>query len=204
MYLEPITRDYGSSLKGGSIARFYINKYVEEKIKTIESCTSVIEVGEERYCKLIESKERVIISNIESEKLIFADLETGEGCKENMGDVFILTNVLSCLFEVDEALKNVNKMVCKGGTIIVTVPGIAQTNKNDSMKYGQYWRFTPMCLERLIKKHFVGCQFTIEHFGNVKTAAYFLYGNSVDSLTNEELMYKDEDYPMLIGATIVK
>ena len=59
-------------------------------------------VGEERYCKLIESKERVIISNIESEKLIFADLETGEGCKENMGDVFILTNVLSCLFEVDE------------------------------------------------------------------------------------------------------
>ncbi len=84
------------------------------------------------------------------------------------------------------------------------MPGIAQITQQDNNTYGQFWRLTPMCLERLLREAFVDAEILLKYYGNVKTTTSFLYGEPVASLNQEELEYTDPDYPMLIGAMVIK
>lgn len=205
--IVPVSRDYGIS-QGGSIARRYIDMYVQEQISKINLYNkSVVEIGNDRYSCCIEGCKKIIIRNVVTDdhpEIHFADLETGEGCDQNIADLVILTNVLSCLYDVKAALKNTNKMLKKNGVAIITVPGIAHLCQKDYQTYGQFWRFTPKCLERLVGDTFDIFEYNYKAYGNVKAATKFLYGESVKVLSEEELMFIDEDYPMVIGATVKK
>lgn len=204
--LEPKSRDYGASL-GGSIARYYIDLYVNECLNQLDlQGNTIVEIGDDRYGKLVRDSNRIIIRNTDpnNDFFMFADIETGEGCEESICDAIILTNVLSCLFDIRGAISNSKKMLKPGGTAIITVPGIAQISQQDYNSYGQYWRFTPMCLEKLLREGFGKMDISIKSYGNVKAATSFLYGESVASLKKEELEYFDPDYPMIIGAMVTK
>lgn len=204
--IEPKSRDYGASL-GGSIARYYIDLFVNECFDKLHlQGKTIVEIGDEQYGKLVKGSKRLIIRNTvqDDDHFIFADLETGEGCEDDICDAIILTNVLSCLFEIKNALVNSNRMLKKGGAAIITVPGIAQITQQDNNTYGQFWRLTPMCLERLLREAFVDAEILLKYYGNVKTTTSFLYGEPVASLNQEELEYTDPDYPMLIGAMVIK
>lgn len=203
--LEPKSRDYGASL-GGSIARYYINIFISNCLaETDLSGKIVMEIGDDRYASTIKNCKPLVIRNTETSgnKYHFADLETGVGCEKNIADAAIITNVISCLYDYKAALNNIKNMVKDKGTVLITVPGIAQLDKEDYNTCGQYWRFTPMCLERIIKDIFPDSLFNVEIYGNVKSAMNFLNGDTYKSLTTEELLYKDDDYPVLIGAKII-
>lgn len=154
-----------------------------------------------------EAIEDITILSLEDEEkehYVKGNLETGEGLNEETFDCIILTNVLSCLFDVQLAVSNVGRILKKGGSVIITVPGIGHLNRVDYESYGQYWRFTPMGLSRLLEKHIPGGKISITTYGNVKTSVAFLYGLCTEDLTQEELDYRDDSYPLLIGICVEK
>ena len=100
----------------------------------------------------------------------------------------------------------------KGGKAIITVPGIAALCRAQYETYGQFWRFTPSSIERLLKEHIPDAKMKIRLYGNVKTSIAFLYGMTIEDLGQEELNCSrrtlvsslSSNYPMVIGVFLEK
>lgn len=202
--LKPLSYDYGMSRNGHSIARYYIDSFVREHIKDIKG--TVMEIGDPRYSVLggnaVRKQQILVLEGKTEGNYIKGNLETGEGIVSESLDCFILTNVLSSLFDIENAIKNIGRSLKKGGTAIITVPGIASLYRVQNETYGQFWRFTPSSITRLLKKNMPEAQIVVKEYGNVKTSVAFLYGLTVEELTQEELMYRDSCYPLLIGISV--
>ncbi len=67
-----------------------------------------------------------------------------------------------------------------------------------------FWRFTSAGLARMLGDAFPGGNVKVESYGNVLTAAAFLYGLAAEDLKQRELDAKDPAYEVLIGACAVK
>lgn len=204
--LKPLSYNYGISRGGQSIARYYIEKFIEDYKSFIRG--TVMEIGDGRYSILGgEAVENLLILSLddeEKEHYIKGNLETGEGMQENYLDCIILTNVLSSLFDIQAAVCNIGRALKKGGRALITVPGIASLYRVQYETYGQFWRFTPLGLIQLLKRYIPDARMIVKEYGNVKTSVAFLYGMTVEDLTKEELEYKDSCYPMLIGICLEK
>jgi len=203
--VKPLCYDYGISRGGHSIARYYIDAFVREYKDSIQG--TVMEIGDGRYTKWGKAVEKsliMILDEAEEEPYIKGNLETGEGMQEETIDCFVLTNVFTSLFDLNAAISNVGKALKKGGKAIITVAGIASLCRVQYETYGQFWRFTPASISRLLRENIPGAKITVKTFGNVKTSAAFLYGMTVEDLTQEELDYRDSNYPMVIGAYVEK
>lgn len=204
--LKPLSYNYGTSRGGHSIARYYIEIFIEEQREFIKG--TVMEIGDGRYSVLGgEAVKNLLILSLNDEKkehYVKGNLETGEGLQENSLDCLILTNVLSSLFDIQAAVRNIGKSLKKGGRAIITVPGIAALYRVQYETYGQFWRFTPSGVMQLLKQYIPDAKIAIKEYGNVKTSVAFLYGMTVEDLTKEELEYRDSCYPMVIGICLEK
>lgn len=204
--LKPLSYNYGVSRGGHSIARYYIEKFVEEQKEFIKG--TVMEIGDDRYSALGgEAVRDLLILSLDNEKkehYVKGNLETGEGLRENYLDCMILTNVLSSLFDIQAAVCNIGRALKKGGRAIITVPGIASLYRVQYETYGQFWRFTPSALVQLLNRYIPNIKMNVKVYGNVKTSVAFLYGMTVEDLTQDELDYQDSCYPMVIGICLEK
>lgn len=205
--VKPLSYNYGFSRgKGHSIARYYIDSFVKEHIEDIKG--SVMEIGDSRYTMLggnAVKKRQILVLEGETEgDYVKGNLETGEGIQNGSIDCFILTNVFSCLFDVKKAVYYVGKCLKNGGSAIITVPGIAILSRTTNELYGQFWRFTPLGIRKLLEENIPEANISIMEYGNVKTSAAFLYGLTIEDLTQEELDYHDSSYPLIIGAYVKK
>ena len=204
--LKPLSYDYGMSRNGHSIARYYIDCFVREHIKDIKG--TVMEIGDARYSVLggnaVRKQQILVLEGKTEGNYIKGNLETGEGFLDESVDCFILTNVFSCLFDIQKAIYYAGRCLKKGGKAIITVPGIAALSRPDNETYGQFWRFTPLGIRSLLEKNIPEAHVSIKQYGNVKASVAFLYGLTVEELTQEELDYNDSSYPLLIGACVEK
>ncbi|MGI8437855.1 MAG: hypothetical protein ACR2NX_13300 [Chthoniobacterales bacterium] len=70
----------------------------------------------------------------------------------------------------------------------------------DAERWGDYWRFTRLAVQRMLGDAFGQEQVRIETYGNVLTAASFLFGLAHSELTERELDQVDPDFAMLVSA----
>lgn len=126
----------------------------------------------------------------------------GEGVVENFADCIICTQTLQMIFCFETAIKNLSRMLKPGGTLLLTAHCIAQISMYDYTNWGEYWRFTPMCLSELLKKYFGNVE--VKAFGNVKTATGLLYGLSAEDLDASDFEYDDEQYSALVAGVARK
>ena len=85
----------------------------------------------------------------------------------------------------------------------MTVPGITQ------IAYKQlgttwFWSFSEASISRILTKYFDQSRVSISVYGNVQSAAAFLYGLGVDELTPAELDVADPDYQVIIASMAQK
>ena len=135
---------------------------------------------------------------------IIGNLETGEGIVSDKYNCFIMTQTLPFIFDIKTAAENSIKLLKKGGTLLITVPGITQISRYDMDRWGHYWSFTDLSLRKLYSDIVPSENIEIETFGNVKTAASFLYGYSQEDLIKKDFKKNDNDYQLIIGARITK
>lgn len=203
---KPVSRFFGFD-RGLPIDRYYIEKFLSENRQLIKGVT--LEIAGSTYTRKFGGKKvkKSLIFNIKenwTKADVIGDLATGEGIKENFVDCFIMTQTLPFIYDIHSVVKNAVKILKPGGNLLVTVPGITQISRYDMSRWGQYWSFTDLSLRKLFEGVVPLSFIDIKTYGNVKSAACFLYGFARHELTQKELEYQDSDYQLIIGAVVKK
>lgn len=204
MPLVPTSKRFGQE-RGKAIDRFYIEKFLGENEKYI--CGTVMEIAERRYTKMFgKNAEQSLMLHINGwgEGVIKGNLATGEGIVENSVDCMICTQTIQFIYDIHSCVKNIYKLLKPGGTALITCGCIAQLSLYDYRNWGEYWRFTEQSLRKLLQESFKEENINIYSYGNMKAAIAFLYGLCVEELSEEDLDYKDIQYPLIIAAVVRK
>lgn len=204
MSVKPLSRRFGGEY-GKAIDRVYIEKFISSNKCYIKG--TVMEIAEPKYCSLFGIKVSDIkILHVDGwgDNVIKGNFETGEGIEENSVDCLIFTQTLLCIYDIKKTIANIYRCLKRGGTALITIPGITQISLYDYRNWGQYWAFTEQCARKLFEEYFQKDKVVTEVYGNVKTAMGFLYGIPAEELTEEDYCVNDEQYQVIIGVRVTK
>ncbi len=164
------------------------------------SISRTLEVGELLYSN-------VSFPNADHEILDYElgmDLTKQGTTKENFYDVFICTQTLNFIYDVQSAIQGCYNLLKSGGVLLATVDGnISQISKYDMDRWGDYWRFTYKSIEMLVKEAF-GEYVAVYPFGNSMAATAFIQGLCVEDVDTKLLDECDPDYAIVIGVVAHK
>jgi SAM-dependent methyltransferase len=163
-----------------------------------------LEVGDDSYTRRFGGA-RVSRADVLGPKpapgvTVVADLSDAAAIASGTYDCVILTQVLPFIFDTRGAVRHCHRILRPGGVLLTTQPGISQISRYDDERWGDFWRFTPRAIARLLAERFTPGKVTVRVYGNVRAATAFLYGLAAEELSGDELCHVDEDYPVCIGA----
>jgi SAM-dependent methyltransferase len=168
----------------------------------------VLEIGAPDYTrKLGTGVERSDVLHAQPgnpEATIVGDLTDAPQIPSDSFDCAILTQVLQYVYDVRAALATLHRILAPGGVLLATVPGITKISAVDDELWGEWWHYTARSLRRLAGEAFGDENVEVEPFGNVLTAAGFLYGLVPGDLRDEELAVDDPLYEVILGLRAVK
>ncbi len=203
--LTPISSSWGFD-RGQPIDRYYIENFLARHSEVIRG--RVLEIGDNYYtCKF--GGDRVIKSDVlhvtenNPTATIVGDLANADHIPSNTFDCFILTQTLQYIYELQNGLKTIYRILKPGGIVLATLPSITpllDPNWNDCW----YWGFTTLSAQRLFEEVFPRTNVKVETYGNVLAATAFLQGLATRDLQKRELDYCDPSYQVLITVTAVK
>lgn len=209
--LKPVSKLFGLT-RGGSIARYYIDKFISSNGSFIEG--HVLEVGDNRYSKLYGStiSESSVLcfdekktGSVERDKeylRVYGDLRDGNGIPDDYYDCIVMTQVLNFISDIKGVSGIIKRKLKMNGRALITVSGISPISRFDMERWGHYVGFTQKGLMQLFNDKNMSVK--TRQYGNCKTACAFLQGMSYKELEEEELDYFDEDFPIIITALIQK
>src|SRR5262245_42616802 len=204
--LVPISKVFGLD-RGTPIARYYIEQFLSAHSPDIHE--RVLEIGDETYTRRFGGKRvtRSDILHVEAGNptaTIIADLTDARHIPSDVFDCIILTQTLNFIYEIRAAINTLHRILKPAGVILITVSGITQISRYDMDRWGHYWNFTSLSIQRLLEEVFSPEQVQVEAHGNVLAAIAFLHGLSAEELRQNELAYRDPDYELVITIRAVK
>ncbi|HEY5119325.1 MAG TPA: methyltransferase domain-containing protein [Anaerolineales bacterium] len=203
---KPASRHFAFD-RGTPIDRYFIGRFMERNAEYIRG--RVLEVGDRGYTQKYGGS-RVTQSDVlhvtagNPEATIVGDLATGKGIPHGAYDCLVLTQTLHLIYDVHSVVKNIHRLLKRGGVALVTIPGISHITRYDADRWGDFWRMTPDAVKRLFTEAFPAEELVIEMCGNVRLAAAFLYGLAAEELPPAAFSDTDPDYPLLICVRAVK
>jgi len=201
--INPVDRDFGFNL-GTPIDRYYIENFIREHSHLIQG--EVLEVGEDSYTSkyALEEHRLTVLNVVDKPGCLKGDLENGNGIPENAFDCVIMTQTLPFIYDVKSAVFHVHKLLKPGGHLLATNPCISQISRFDMDRWGDYWRFTPLSIRRLLENYFQKDNIQIESHGNSLSSTCFIQGIPSEKLSLRELDHADKDYPVTITSLAQK
>jgi hypothetical protein len=205
MDTEPVSRKFGTE-RGTAIDRYYIEEFLEKNRGLIHG--DCIEIAENTYT-LRYGEDRVknaYILHVKGwgENAIKGNLETGEGIRENQYDCAVITQTLMFIYDLRETARNIYKMLKPGSNALLTVAGISQISRYDAELWGSYYGFHEDAVKALFEPEFGSENVIVDTYGNVKTAIGLLCGLCREDLKEEDFIFQDKDYPVIITALLHK
>jgi SAM-dependent methyltransferase len=216
--LTPLSRQYGFD-RGQPVDRYFIEDFLRRHGTAAGYASGVIrgrvlEIGDDLYTRRFGytadgatgiTAGEVLNPTRESPKVtIVGDLLTGAGLEDDAFDCIICTQTLNVIFDTRAALHTLHRALKPGGTLLLTVPGITGSIVPDRDTWGDWWRFTTASMRRLLEAEFDADRVYVEAYGNVLTAAGFLYGLAAEDLRAAELDSRDRDFEVVVTARAIK
>lgn len=200
--VQPVSRRFGLEC-GKAIDRYYMESFLEAHRELIHGV--VLEIADTIYtrrygCNVVQSLSLHVENWGGTGEHIYGNLETGEGIPENAVDCLICTQTIQMIYDIHSVVRNIHKLLKPGGVALITAHGISQLSMNDYNNWGEYWRFTRKSMERLLGEAFAPDSVTVETWGNAKTTIAFLYGLCQEDLSQNDFVYNDEQYPLIVTA----
>lgn len=205
--LHPLDDAYGMN-RGTPVDRYYIEQFLESQKEWIHG--TVMEIGDRAYTlkfgrnRIADSIVLHVDQALPENHQIKGDFSTGEGLTEKSIDCLICTQTLPFIYDVHSAANHMIRILRQGGTILITVGGISQIIQYEKIHYGHFWSFTDQSLRKLFEENPEVDSVEIFTYGNVKTAAAFLYGISFEELNRTDLEPCDPNYQLIIAAVVRK
>jgi SAM-dependent methyltransferase len=174
---EPFSRSFGLD-HGTPIDRVHIEAFLERHRADVRG--AVLEILEpvytERFGAGVTRSEVLDAAADAPRATIRGNLETGENLPAGAFDCFICTQTFSYTLDVQAAVRNAARVLKPGGVLLCSVPGISQQRAAGAkeQEFPDLYRFTSHALRRLLEAEFAEVE--VEAFGDVRSAAQFLYG----------------------------
>jgi SAM-dependent methyltransferase len=200
--LEPIAPN--GQARGLAIDRYYIQQFLGRRASLVQG--HVLEVADNEYTSTyghdVVTSDVLHVVEGNPKATIVGDLASGKNIPVGYFDCIILTQVLQFIYDFQGALFNLGNALKPGGTLLLTVPGIAHISRYDADRWGDYWRFTQQSLGKLSESYFGRAE--IEAYGNVLTAAGLLHYLAAEDFTKAEREANDPDYPVILGVVATR
>ena len=133
------------------------------------------------------------------EATIVGDLADAPHIPSDTFDCAIVTQTLQFVYDIRSAVATLHRILAPGGVLLATVPGTTKISPPEDEEYGEWWHYTGRSLRRLGEEAFGAGNVEVETYGNVLTAAGFLYGLAASDLSQEELATHDPLYEVIVA-----
>ena len=195
--VKPVSECFGGN-RGKSICRYYIEKFLSKALRNIKNVSQVTEVGENLYSNMYFG-ETVNCDIIHYDK--GTDLTKLNTLNKDQYDIFFCTQVLNFIYDVKSAIRGAYYLLKPGGTLLGSVAGnICPVSRTDMERYGHFWGFTYLGIEKLVKEVFGDENVEVIPFGNALAATAYTQGLCLEDIAIPELLdFNDENYAIVIG-----
>jgi SAM-dependent methyltransferase len=203
--LTPIDPNWGFE-RGTPIDRVYVERFVGSHSSDIRG--RVLEIAAPDYTSRfgtgVEQVDVLMAKEGNPQATIVGDLAHAPHVPDDTFDCAIVTQTLQFVYDVRAALATLHRILAPGGVLLATVPGLTKISPPEDTEYGEWWHYTGRSAGRLAEEAFGAGNVSVEAFGNVLTAAGFLYGLAASDLEAAELDARDPLYEVVIGVRAVK
>jgi SAM-dependent methyltransferase len=203
--VTPIDPNWGFE-RGTPIDRVYVEDFVGAHAGDIRG--HVLEIAAPDYTTRfghgVERVDILMATEGNPQATIVGDLTGAPQIPSDSFDCAIVTQTLQFVYDVRAALATLHRILAPGGVLLATVPGITKISPPEDEEYGEWWHYTARSAKRLGEEVFGTGNVETRSYGNVLTAAGFLYGLAASDLTPDELAAHDRLYEVIVGVRAVK
>ena len=203
--VTPIDSNWGFE-RGTPIDRVYVEQFVAANAADIRG--RVLEIAAPdyttRFGRGVERVDILMATAGNPQATIVGDLTDAPQIPSDAFDCAIVTQTLQFVYDIRAALATLHRIVAPGGVLLATVPGITKISPPEDEEYGEWWHFTARSAQRLAEEAFGAGNVEARSYGNVLSAAGFLYGLAASDLKAEELAAHDRLYEVIVGLRAVK
>jgi SAM-dependent methyltransferase len=203
--VTPIDPNWGFE-RGTPIDRVYVETFIASHAADI--CGRVLEIAAPDYTTRfghdVLRSDILMATEGNPQATIVADLTDAPQISTDTFDCAIVTQTLQFVYDVRAALATLHRILAPGGVMLATVPGITKISPPEDEEFGEWWHYTARSAQRLAEEAFGAGNVETRAFGNVLSAAGFLYGLAASDLKPEELTAHDRLYEVIVGVRAVK
>jgi hypothetical protein len=200
---SPVSDRWGWD-RGTPIDRYFVERFLSQHRADISG--DVVEIGDSRYIDTfgvdVRTKHVLDVDPKNAGATMTADLAAEHDLPAAVADCVILVQTLQYVYDCAAAVRGVHKLLRRGGVVLATMPAVSRISRSTGVG-SDFWRFTAPSVERLLREAF-GSDVSVHAHGNVLTGIGFLAGLAAEDLSQEELAFDDEYFPVLITARAVK
>lgn len=203
--VTPIDPNWGFE-RGTPIDRVYVEQFVSANAADIRG--RVLEIAAPdyttRFGRGVERVDILMATAGNPQATIVGDLTDAPQIPSDAFDCAIVTQTLQFVYDIRAALATLHRTLAPGGVLLATVPGITKISPPEDEEYGEWWHYTARSAKRLAGEAFGAGNVEARSYGNVLSAAGFLYGLAAADLEPEELSAHDRLYEVVVGLRAVK
>jgi SAM-dependent methyltransferase len=201
----PIDPNWGFE-RGTPIDRVYVEEFVGSHAADVRG--RVLEIAAPDYTRRfgrdVERVDILMATEGNPQATIVGDLTDAPQIPSDSFDCAIVTQTLQFVYDVRAALAPLHRVLAPGGVLLATVPGLTKISPPEDEQFGEWWHFTGRSGRRLAEEAFGPGNVEVRSYGNVLSAAGFLYGLAASDLKAEELAAHDPLYEVIVGVRAVK
>jgi SAM-dependent methyltransferase len=201
----PIDQNWGFE-RGTPIDRVYVDQFIGERADDIRG--RVLEIAAPDYTSKfgrdVNQVDILMASEGHPQATIVGDLADAPHIPDDTFDCAIVTQTLQFVYDIRGAFATLHRILAPGGVLLATVPGITKISPPEDEEWGEWWHYTGRSARRLGEEAFGVGNVDVRTYGNVLSAAGFLYGLAASDLRPEELAVSDRLYEVTIGIRAVK
>jgi glycosyltransferase involved in cell wall biosynthesis/SAM-dependent methyltransferase len=200
--VQPLSQKWGWD-RGLPIHRRYLHEFLQDFSSDIRG--SCLEFQDSSYTNRFggAAVTKVDILHVDDSNptaTIIADLTKPNDIPSNSFDCIICTHVLHLVFELNEMVSELRRILKPGGVLLVGVPQVSMCDPG----LHELWRFTPEGLHQLLARAFGSQNVIIRAYGNSLTAAGDIRGLVSHEFSRSELDYHDQRFAVEVCARAVK
>ena len=203
--ITPIDPNWGFE-RGTPIDRVYVESFVGSHAADIRG--RVLEIAAPdyttRFGRDVEKVDILMATEGNAQATIVGDLTNSPHIADDSFDCAIVTQTLQFVYDVRAALATLHRILAPGGVLLATVPGLTKISPPEDEEWGEWWHYTSRSALRLAEEAFGQGTVEVRAYGNVLSAAGFLYGLAAADLRPDELDAHDRLYEVIIGIRAVK